>query len=214
MQSHSKIQLRISTIREAFPDENFPITSTKRRRERSKTPKDEAMSSDDEHVAPVTAHVAVSSNGASFGSTITKAPLTPGDSGLLKNVEDEGSAKGSGASRAPALEIFASPNRASSPTETPSIRSEVVGVSASSPTSPSANAVYLAQIQSNQEQIRKQHQKHQQLLFDIFFHNQPLSPSAMAETVQAHCAANYDAVSRELQARSGSTFDKVILPNG
>ena len=202
-QSHSKIQLRISTIREAFPNENFPITSTKRNRARSEVLKDETMSSEDEHASCMTANRALNSKHATARDP-SKAILYTAKT----QYEDKGG--------------FLKKSRRNSPVrsgydgtrERPPLRFEAAGPASSfTPELPQA-ARSLRQIPLLELQIREEYQKHKQLVFNFYYSDQPLSRPEMEQTILAHCADMYDSISRELQANSGVASEKTVLPNG
>jgi hypothetical protein len=214
VQSHSKIQLRVSTIREAFPNENFPITSMKRKRERSNVPKNEAMSPDDEDMALVTAHVSANSEDAAAESSTTKVPRTQATGGLPKRFEIDTSAKANRLRRVPDIGRFASTECGPSQIGEPSLHFEDAKTSASCTTELELDDLHLVQTQSLKDHIRLEYQKHKQLVFDVFYQNRLLPPLELIETIQAHCAAIYDSDSRRLQARCGSTFSKIILNHG
>lgn len=160
-QSHSKIQLRISTIREAFPNESFPITSTKRQGARGEVPRDDEMTSEDE------------------AARTQRAVSNPNQTGEQLALSIEG--------RGPATSF--------TPNLTQATRQP-------------------QQAQPLDEQIWEEHEKHKDLIFDIYYCNQPLSRPETKQTIHAHCEENYDALSRELHARLGATWEKAILPDG
>jgi hypothetical protein len=197
-QSHSKIQLRISTIREAFPNENFPITSTKRNRARGKVHKDEPMSPLEKHAD----HLGYVTAGISEENSLHRvATQLQDDVGFSKGTLNDASPN------------FISPEDLSRQGQLPP-RLEASGLGSpyiSELGHPSWSPRHTSPLDV---QIKEEYRKHQQLLFILLYANKSLPPLELAQTVRSHCAATYDAISHQLQERSGVTLTKAILPGG
>lgn len=205
-QSHSKIQLRISTIREAFPNEIFPITSTKRNRARSEVPKGETMSPEDEHAEFMTADGVSNSNYATAGDLDTRSPhavatQSQDRAGYSKDTQND-SFMGVGSHWGPSLGG-----------KLP-LLSEAIGPTAYSTPELRRHAWSPRRTPLFEVQIKEEYQKHQQLLFNYLYANRPLPQLEMEQTVRSQCAATYDAISHKLQAQSGLALTKLILPSG
>lgn len=211
-QSHSKIQLRISTIREAFPTENFPITSAKRARRSSPLSKDEGMSSDDDGTRRVTPDALKSSSvSVTAGSDTRRRRVESSQPQDTCDFIKDG--RGNEDVRSGVLDPV-TPNSSQwnlAPKGEPPLRSGYAGSLASSP---STTTTERRQRSSIEMQIKREYHRHQQLVFDVYYKTQPLSPLEMEQTVQAHCAETYDTFSRELQVKSGLSLVKAVLPNG
>ncbi len=209
-QSHSKIQLRISTIREAFSDEDFPITSTKRNRASSEGSKVEALNSERGDALSMTTPRLSSSSHA-----ITEAARSANLRGeKRKHTDVDGFPIGNHFGK---LARASSDLAKSAPSHwSPSMGAgqSARGLAASSISQPPNAAPLLFQSSPLQAQIRRENQKHQQLVFDIFYGNQPFSQMEMAQTIVAHCAETYDSFSLALQVKSGSMLEKSFLPSG
>jgi hypothetical protein len=205
-QSHSKIQLRISTIREAFPDENFPITSTKRNTARGKVQKDEPMSLSDEHANPTAAGRTPNSSFATARNSDTKF-LHPVATQLQDNVGFSNGTQNDGSMR------FISPEDLSHRGQLPP-HLDASGLGSPYTQELSRPSWSPRHTRSLDVQIKEEYQKHQHLLFIHLYANKPLPPLELAQTVQSQCAAAYDAISHQLQAQSGVTLTKAILPSG
>lgn len=209
-QSHSKIQLRISTIREAFPNEDFPITSTKRNRAPSDVSGNGARDSTGSSSAARTANGFSSSECAIKGVLRTTEAL----SGVIQRQETSGFAPESRHDQftRSSWDLARSTGSLSQTTEPP------LRLGRTSPVPFSATAVSditlpFLQPLSLEAQIKVEFQKHKQLVFAAFYSEQPLSSSEMPQTILAHCTETYDAFSRELQVKSGM-LDKKVLLNG
>jgi hypothetical protein len=197
-QSHSKIQLRISTIREAFPDENFPITSTKRNRAGGKLHKDEPLSLLEKQVD----HSSHATVGISDAKSLRRVDT--------KLQDDYGFSKGT---QTDATKRFIGPEDLSYQGQLPP-RLEASGLGfpyISELGHPAWNPRHTPPLDV---QIKEEYQKHQQLLFSLLYANKPLPPLELAQTIRSHCAATYDAISRHLQEKSGVTLAKATLPGG
>lgn len=218
-QSHSKIQLRVSTIREAFPDENFPITSTKRIRARSRVAENRAMSSEDDGAVSLTADVFSASTEdtgkASMigGPRIGKIQLQNSDD-VLEAVRSDRSMRTSGYEGPPDIGGFASLRWSPLHMTGPTLSLGASGSPARSTSELATDLSHLHQTPFLKDQIKIEYQKHHQLVLDIYYNNEPLSRTELKEAIRAHCAAKYDAVSRELQASCGSVLDKMSVANG
>jgi hypothetical protein len=219
-QSHSKIQLRVSTIREAFPDENFPITSTKRTRARSRVAENRAMSSEDDDAVSLTADIFSASM-----EDIGKASMTGGprigkiqhhnSDNVLEVVRSDKSMRTSGYEGPPDIGSFASLRWSPLHVTGPTLPLGSSGAPFRSTSELAADPSHLHQSLFLKDQIKIEYQKHHQLVLDIYYYNnEPLSRTELKETIRAHCAAKYDAVSRELQASCGSVLDKMSVANG
>lgn len=209
-QSHSKIQLRISTIREAFPNEDFPITSTKRSRAQSDVSRKEESDS-------------TSSNSA-FRAANGFSSLECAVKGVLRTTDALSEVIHRRETSAPSSEIrpdqhtrsswdLASPARSLFQTTEPPVR--LKGTSPVLFSAAAVSGIPLSDFQSLslEAQIKAEFQKHKQLVFGAFYSEQPLSSSEMPQTILAHCTETYDAFSRELQVRSG-VLERKVLPNG
>ena len=214
VQSHSKIQLRVSTIREAFPDEDFPITSTKRKRSRSMVPKDEPTSSDDDNVAPTAVGASRGWKGAAARSSTMIIPRTQHSVDHLQDTESDKTLRASDPEKVSALGTFAASDSCPSRIGEPSLRWEAAGTPASSTTELGHDDFYHFQIQLLKQRIRIEYHMHKQLVFAAFYYTLRLPAIELVETVRAHCAAMYDSESRGLQGFCGTTFKKINLNHG
>jgi hypothetical protein len=133
-QSHSKIQLRVSAIKENFPSEPFPGTKQK---------------SPDTGTRP--------DNGKD---------VHPGD--LIERAAPRPSTSQAATGYYPAI----GPNS------------------------------------SINDQVNAEHEKHLKLVFEVYYSGECLTGMEMDDAVQAHCSADYDSMSRELQDMAGSRFEK------
>ncbi|ERF76360.1 hypothetical protein EPUS_07067 [Endocarpon pusillum Z07020] len=207
-QSHSKIQLRISTIREAFPNENFPITSTKRDRTRSRSeiPKDETIDSNNEHTIFVTANHKSNSDHTTAGALASvsfhTAETQHQNRAAVQRHGGHGSSTQSGA--------FGSLHQQ---VELP-LLSESNDHAASFTPELLDPALRFPRTLPLDSQVKEEYQIHQQLVHDHFYCDRPLSPLEVRQTVQAHCAWIYDRISYNLQTKSGLKMEKVILRSG
>lgn len=213
-QSHSKIQLRISTIREAFPNEVFPITSTKRGRSRSKVPKDERVTFEDGLTSFMSADGVSNSrytlvrdlNTTGLQTQETQAHLS--DAFLAGSQDNTGTAVGSD------FRIL------DTPTGSPSRRAEASPRWASrGPAAAFRPKILQAAQRSHQSnplefQIKIEYEKHKQLVHDVFYGDQPLSGTKMWQSILAHCSETYDSFSRALQTKSGFSLNKMSLLDG
>ncbi len=207
-QSHSKIQLRISTIREAFPDEHFPITSTKRGRTRSRgeAPKDETIDSEDEHGIVVTANHMSDSHRTTAEALATvnlhTADTHHQNSRRVFRDGGHGHPTRSGTfgslPQQEGLLLLSEPKDDVLP-----FTPELVDP-----------ALRFQQPLTLEDQIREEYEIHQQLVHDHFYCDRPLPPLEMRQTVQAHCAWIYDRISYTLQTKSGLKMEKCMLPSG
>jgi hypothetical protein len=213
-QSHSKIQLRISTIREAFPNEVFPITSTKRGRSRSKVPKDEKVNFED-GVTSCTSADGVSNSRCTLAGDLnttglqTREPQAHLDGAFLAGSQDNtGTAVGSD------FLIVGTPTWIPSQRAEPSLRWASIGPAAAfRPKIPQA-AQRSHQSNPLELQIKTEYEKHKQLVHDVFYGDQPLCGIEMWQSILAHCSETYDSFSRALQTKSGFSLNKMSLLDG
>jgi hypothetical protein len=235
-QSHSKIQLRVSTIREAFPNETFPIASTKRGRARSQVLKDEATKSEDEDADGVTddefpGSIYPIARGSSRKKSHTEAEPEHQHFGVISNNTpcfDPGISRGHGipfqTGKQPlGLEVqdpsaFNSDNEADF---SPCLRPDVPTILSTGLESATHFAVDASRVTSHPGQnvlldlqIKSEYQKHKRLVFDFFYHDMLLSRAEVEQTVISHCADMYDSICHELQAESGLLLRKATLPDG
>ena len=207
-QSHSKIQLRISTIREAFPNENFPITSTKRGRTRSRSeiPKDETTDSDNEHATFVTANHMSNSDHTAEG-----ASASMNLHGAETQHQNRAVALGDGRHSSPTRSgAFGSLRQQ---VELPQLSESKDHVASFTPELLDP-ALWFRPTLPLEAQVKEEYQIHQQLVHDHFYCDRPFSPLEMRQTVQAHCAWIYDRISYNLQTKSGLKMEKFILRSG
>ena len=218
-QSHSKIQLRISTIREAFPNEKFPITTTKRNRPRSAAPQDEETSSDNENAIIATAEV-VSSSYRAAASGLSMRRSYRGETHhqdigeLQRHRRREGSMSVSSHKDRSNFATTASPYWSQSTRGAPSPRSEAIGPAAFFTPDVSKPASNPHQTQLLDYQIKEECDKHHHLVFGVYYGSQPLPQPEMKQTILSHCDGSYDAFSSQLQSDTGLALKKAILPNG
>lgn len=217
-QSHSKIQLRISTIRDAFPNENFPITSAKRIRGPSLLSKDEGMSSGDEGVRAGKANDFGSSEGLVVRGSGARRRWNGSDEVIQPR--DAHDLTGDGRSTADVITGVSDVLTSESSHHLNLIESgdlpqsgSVGDVVPSAPVFPQM-ASPLRQRPLLEMLIKREYHKHQQLVFHLYYKTQPLSPSEMEQTIQAHCAEKYDTYSRELQSKSGLILAKATSASG
>jgi hypothetical protein len=224
-QSHSKIQLRISTIRETFPNENFPIMSTKRHRPKSVAAKDEAMNS--REVGDGAAATVSWGSDDAFAEVSNTDPSEIGKTPYQdnwtysRNVRSSSSMIAGGRGFDLNVGAFSSQDHGGYQGERPPFQRRdppphprASGNPADPAPAFAPSASHASQIQSLYLQIRTEHQMHQQLIFNVHYSSQPLSAPEMAQTVKAHCDANYDAEAHWLQDKAGSTLEKIVMPNG
>ncbi|KAF7509459.1 hypothetical protein GJ744_008022 [Endocarpon pusillum] len=206
-QSHSKIQLRISTIREAFPNENFPISSTKRDRARSRSerPKDETIESDNEHATFVTAnHQSNSDHTAAGALASVNLHATETQHQNRAAVQSDGRHSTSTQSGA-----FGSLRQQ---VELPLLSESNDHVTSFTPEL--LDPALFPRTLPLEAQVKEEYRIHQQLVHDHFYCDRPLSPLEMRQTVEAHCAWIYDRISYNLQIKSGLKMEKMMLRSG
>ncbi len=218
-QSHSKIQLRISTVREAFPNENFPITSTKRNRARSEGLKDEEMSFEDDSTVVMTANDVSSLSYETVGDLSTRRLQREEEkhhhsAGIPKASQHNSPLTLSGHETSSDQAVLASSHWSPSRRQDPPLLLVAKGPAASWTSQLPQAGSHDGQTPQLEIQIRDEHEKHQVLVFGVYYGSLALYPPEMRQTILAHCADRYDALSRELQGISGVALKKAIMPSG
>ena len=220
-QSHSKIQLRITTIRLQFPNDYFPIPSTRRNRQQSSALQDETVFPKDESSSFHDANTIFAQD--IFQSPSSKQAVSyhqPAQQHSVPNTRfrSQEPARLPSTHRSQILNTnIPRPSRLPSSQRTQSaFYEELIQAARPSITPVMATSIQLSQpFPSLEDQIGAEYEKHQRLVFEAFCSAKPLFyPLETIWLCRDKCYSRYDAESWEVQKKLGRRVSKIKPPIG